>query len=67
MVLSLCRYHGSCAQLLDELEGVSGWCISAVVQAHLLERLVVDKAGGIFWDLELALLYVLAELPGKTR
>jgi hypothetical protein len=32
--------------------------------AHLLESLVVDKARSILGHLELALLDVLAELPG---
>ena len=32
-------------------------------EAHLLKSLVVDKAGSILGDLELALLYLLAEFP----
>ena len=34
---------------------------------YLLEGLVVDEAGGVLWDLQLALLYVFPELPRETR
>ncbi len=34
-----------------------------VIGAHLLESLVVHKAGRILWDLELPFLNLLAELP----
>lgn len=34
---------------------------------YLLQRLVVDKAGGIFRNLKLTLLDLLAELPVETR
>ena len=67
MVLSLGGYHWGCAQFLDELEGVSPWCISAVVRRYLLEGLVIDKASGIFWDFQLPLLYVLSEFPREAR
>lgn len=33
---------------------------------HFFEGLVVDKAGGIFWNLQLPFLDVLAKLPGKA-
>jgi hypothetical protein len=67
MLLSLGGYHWGCAQLLDELEVVSRWCLSVVAQQYLLESLVVDEAGGIFWDFQLPLLYVLPEFPRKAR
>lgn len=35
-------------------------------QIHLLECLVVDETCGIFWNLQLPLLDVLAELPRKA-
>lgn len=34
---------------------------------YLLESFVVDKASGILRDLELPLLYMLAELPSEAR
>ena len=33
---------------------------------HLLEGLVVDEAGGVFWDFQLPLLNVLAEFPREA-
>lgn len=35
--------------------------------AHLLERLIIDKVGCIFGNLQLTLLYMLAELPVEGR
>lgn len=66
--LALRRYDGSRAELLNKLDNVR-----SLLQAHggsggyLLERLIVDKASGIFWNIQLPFLYVLAKLPGKAR
>lgn len=33
---------------------------------HLLERLVIHKTGGVFWNLQLPFLDMLAKLPGEA-
>jgi hypothetical protein len=65
---SLRWYHGSSAKLLDELQDGESATIHEDVGdvEDLLERFVVDKAGSIFWYLQLPLLDVLAELPGES-
>lgn len=37
-----------------------------LILTYLLQSLVVDEAGGIFRYFELALLYLLAELPARV-
>ena len=37
-----------------------------MLRTHLFESLVINKAGGILGDVELALLDVLAELPASA-
>ena len=44
-------------------ESMFFWVQKKKPEAHLLKSLVVDKAGSILGDLELALLYLLAEFP----
>ena len=65
--LTLWWYHWSSAEFLDELQ------IIRLVKPlrygrhmDLLERFVVDKSGGIFWNFQLPFLDVLPELPGKA-
>jgi hypothetical protein len=64
------RNYGGAAELFDELQGVSRWQRLAEEggreRVDLLEGLVVDEAGGVFWDFQLAFLDVLAEFPGEA-
>jgi hypothetical protein len=66
--LALRWYNRSSTKLLNELQ----YRVSAIAYRNtgdvkdLLERLVVDKAGSIFWYFQLPLLDVLAELPRET-
>lgn len=56
------RIWGTCWTCCEgeQLQSVENIC-------HLFQSFVIDKAGGILWDLELPLLYLFAELPGRTR
>jgi hypothetical protein len=66
------RNYGGAAELFDELQAVSSWQRLAEdgggrgEGVDLLEGLVVDEAGGVFWDFQLAFLDVLAEFPGEA-
>lgn len=61
------RYHGRATELLDELQkDQHNTRLVCYTPAYLFKRLVVDEAGGIFWDLQLPLLDVLAELPREA-
>ncbi len=61
------RYHRRTTELLDKLQEDQRTCLMMRLQLfHLLERLVVDEAGSIFWYLQLPFLYVFPELPRKT-
>jgi hypothetical protein len=64
------RNYGGAAELFDELQAVSSWQRLAEdgggERVDLLEGLVVDEAGGVFWDFQLAFLDVLAEFPGEA-
>lgn len=77
----VCGSSVSCPWLLSASAGITGVLLSflmscvhistytAVVRCtlvYLFERLVVDEAGGILWDLQLPLLNVLAELPREA-
>jgi hypothetical protein len=60
----VCCNDRSGAQFLDELAEPSAFVTRYMGHPpYLLERLVVDKACRILWNVELTLLYVLAEFP----
>lgn len=77
----VCGSNASWPWLLSPSAGITGVLLSFLMSyrhisahtqpildhpIHLLERLVVDKTGGILWNLQLPLLDVLAELPRKA-
>lgn len=77
----VCGSRVSCPWLLSASAGITGVLLSFLMSCghistytalvrctlvYLLERLVVDEAGGILWDLQLPLLNVLAELPREA-
>lgn len=43
------------------------FCLTGRYESHLLQGLVVDEAGSIFWNIKLALLDVFAELPAAKE
>ena len=68
----LCMNNGRCTELLDQLQLISKMrtqiytrllMATASLLNYLLESFVVNEAGGIFWDIQLPFLDVLAELP----
>ncbi len=62
------RYYRSGAELFDELKGSNQLSSSTngARKKDLLQRLVVDKTGCIFRDLQLPFLDMLAELPREA-
>lgn len=62
-------YHWGGAELFDELRHLledSKSAYTVLYYCYLFEGFVVDKARGIFGNVELSLLYVFTELPEDT-
>jgi hypothetical protein len=76
----VCGSRVSLPWLLSASGGITGVALSFLMSCkvsvtgpdyhgqieHLLERLVVHETGGIFWNLQLPFLDVLAKLPGEA-
>ena len=77
----ICGSSASCPWLPSLCGGITGVALSFLISykagqlspktstgknKNLLECLIVDEAGGVFWNLQLPLLDVLPELPREA-